>query len=420
MLSVSGRIDVHRTRWQQAKGGSPKTEALPSPVPVDALLDRVHATVSLGVQELCCRLGIAGGSLERSAENLFRASGLRIGEESFRQIIENEGRAILEAAHAEVLPTQWVAKDCLTPDSAGKEVSRVYVSADGVMVPVTTQAEKDRRRETVEKRRSDKPKQRGVRRGRLRAVKKGADQRYKQHYLTVIYGQDKKKHKLVSVTRGNHESMGRVLARDSRVLRLAGAQEKIGLVDGAVCLRRNLEGLTLTAVGLDFFHLSEHVHADYLECGDPAVPGKVNGVKKRKAARQTMPPEAPKPEGSQSPAWVSDVLSTAKHEGYAPFWDKLVKRRNGLKGSRRTKADKLLHYVAQREEMIAYDKFGAKGWDIGTGPMESMCKATTRRIKGPGMRWDAENAESLMAMEGLYQSNLWDAWWAQKHGKIAA
>ncbi len=76
--------------------------------------------------------------------------------------------------------------------------------------------------------------------------------------------------------------------------------------------------------------------------------------------------------------------------------------------------------MAQREDMIAYDKFIAKGWDIGTGPMESMCKATTRRIKGPGMRWDAENAESLMAMEALYQSNLWDAWWAQKYRRIAA
>jgi len=75
--------------------------------------------------------------MERSAENLFRASGLRLGEESFRQIIESEGKAILEAAQAEELPINWFARDCLTIDPTGKEVSRVYVSADGVMVPVT-------------------------------------------------------------------------------------------------------------------------------------------------------------------------------------------------------------------------------------------------------------------------------------------
>ena len=395
VLSVSGRIDLQRTCWQQARPEAGVSAERFNPVPIDAWLDSVRATVSLGVQELCCRLGIAGGSFERSAENLFRASGLRLGEESFRQIIENEGKAILEAAQAETLPTQWFAKDCLTLDPTGKEVSRVYVSADGVMVPVTTQAEKDKRRQTVEKTRREKPRRRGVRHKRLSAVKKGADQRYKQSYLTAIYGQDKQKHKLVSVTRGNHESMGRVLARDSRVVRLAAAQEKLGLVDGAVCLRRNLEGLTLTAVGLDFFHLSEHVHGDYLECGVPES-------------------------AEENRAWVSEVLSTVKHQGYVAFWDKLVVRRNGLKASRRKKADKLLHYVAQREDMIAYDKFLAKGWDIGTGPMESMCKATTRRIKGSGMRWDAENAESLMAMEALYQSNLWDAWWTQKYHRIAA
>ncbi|NNM87881.1 MAG: hypothetical protein HKL95_05120 [Phycisphaerae bacterium] len=160
----------------------------------------------------------------------------------------------------------WFARDCLTIDPTGKKVSRVYVSADGVMVPVTTQAEKDQRRQTVEKQRREKQRRKGMRRRRLPAVKKGADQRYKQSYRTVIYGQDKQKYKLVSVRRGNHESMG---PRDSRVVRLPGVQEKLGLVDGAVCLRRNLEGLTLTAVGLDFFHLSEHVHGDYLECGAP-------------------------------------------------------------------------------------------------------------------------------------------------------
>ena len=364
-------------------------------MPTDAFLDSVQATVSLGVQELCCRLGIAGGSLARGVENLYHASGLRLGEESFRRIIENEGKVILEAARAEALPISWCAKDCLTPDPTGQEVSRAYVSADGVMVPVTTQAEKDKRRQTVEKRRGEMPRRKGCRRRRLPAVKKGADQRYKQSYVTVIYGQDKQRHRLVSVTRGNHESMGRVLARDARVLRLAGAKEKLGLVDGAVCLRRNLEGLTLNAVGLDFFHLSEHVHGAYLECGAGASA-----------------------EGSS--AWVSQMLSTVKHQGYQAFWDKLVEWRNGLKRSRRKKADQLLHYVAQRKDMIVYDQFIAKGWDIGTGPMESMCKATTRRIKGPGMRWDADNAESLMAIESLYQSNLWDTWWEYKHRPNAA
>ena len=50
--------------------------------------------------------------------------------------------------------------------------------------------------------------------------------------------------------------------------------------------------------------------------------------------------------------------------------------------------------------------------DIGTGPMEAQCKATTRRIKGSGMRWDLENAEALVGLEALYQSHQWDQWWS--------
>jgi hypothetical protein len=53
----------------------------------------------------------------------------------------------------------------------------------------------------------------------------------------------------------------------------------------------------------------------------------------------------------------------------------------------------------------------ARGWDVGTGPMESMCGATTDRIKGRGRRWDHDNAESVMGLEAMYQSNLWDLYW---------
>jgi hypothetical protein len=45
--------------------------------------------------------------------------------------------------------------------------------------------------------------------------------------------------------------------------------------------------------------------------------------------------------------------------------------------------------------------------------IEAMCKATTRRIKGPGMRWDIDHAEATKALECMYQSNLWDQYWTK-------
>src|SRR5205807_1508766 len=51
------------------------------------------------------------------------------------------------------------------------------------------------------------------------------------------------------------------------------------------------------------------------------------------------------------------------------------------------------------------------GRQTGSGPTESMCKATTQRIKGRGMRGDGDNADSIMALEALEQSGGWQAYW---------
>ena len=58
-----------------------------------------------------------------------------------------------------------------------------------------------------------------------------------------------------------------------------------------------------------------------------------------------------------------------------------------------------------------YPEFQAKGWQIGSGPTEATCKTLTARLKGSGMRWDADNAEAIMALEALTQSGQWDCYW---------
>jgi hypothetical protein len=379
VLNVNGRIELSRTRWYAKGEGSDS--------PLDRLIDKLEATVSVGVRELCCRLGIAGGSFARSVENLDKAAQIKMSEEQYRTVVESDGKAALARARAEQLEIDWSAAQCKTKTPDGREVSRIYASADGVMAPVTTTAEKLKRRQTVLKQRKERSAS-GEQKPplpRLPAVKPAADGRYKQMYLTAFYDQEQE-HCLVSVTRQDHQGMGKLLKRDAAVLRIKAADEKIGLVDGAVCLRNHMEGLPLTAVGLDFYHLSEHVNA---------------------ARRGTFGEESP--EGEQ---WAAKVLHTVKHEGYEPFWDQLQEwRKAQRRGARRDCADDLLHYVAQRKEMIDYADFQKQGWHIGSGPIESMCKATTRRIKGRGMRWDGDNAEAMMGLEALYQSNLWDQYW---------
>lgn len=344
--------------------------------------------MSVGVREMVCRLGIAGGSFERSARNLKHAAQVQISQEYYRQIVESDGQAVLLAQDADQLELDWSASDCKTKTPQGQEVSRVYASGDGVMVPVTTRAEKLKRRATVLKRRKGKRPVRPGRWTKLPTVKDGSDQRYKQCYVTAFYDQEQT-HRLVSVTRQDHHGLGRLMRRDAARLRLRGAEQRIGLIDGAVCLRNQIERLPLTALELDFYHLCEHVH---------------------QARRETFG------ESNESgKAWAGDLLHTVRHEGYEPFWEKLTRWRGRLRcAAGRRSADALLHYVAERREMIRYNEFEQRGWHIGSGPMEAMCKATTRRLKGPGMRWNRTNAEGMMALEALYQSNQWDAYWAKR------
>jgi hypothetical protein len=375
VASANGWIDVFRTRWFDAEQGSD--------CPLDRLIDQTEATVSVGVRQLSCREGGNARSFARGRENLKHAAQIELGEELFRQIVENEGKAVLKASAQEQLELDWSASECKASTPQGQETSRLYVSADGVMVPTITQAEKDKRREAVMERRAKMPRKQRRRLRRLGSVKKGTDQRYKQMYLSSIYDQEQE-HRLVGVTRQKIKGLQHLLRREAARVRLPAAAERVGVVDGAVCLRNTLEDLPLEAILLDFYHLGEHV-------GEAAV----------KTLGETYKP------------WLADVLHTVRHEGYEPFFQKLMDWRGKLRGSKRQVADRLINYVALRQEMILYDQCDEHDWNVGSGPMESMCGVTTDRIKGRGRRWDMDNAEAMMAMEALYQSSgLWDKYWA--------
>jgi hypothetical protein len=318
--------------------------------------------------------------------NLKEAAQLGMGEELFRTVVEAEGKAVLKVSQDEQLEIDWSAAQCQTTNPSGQTVSRLYVSADGVLVPTTTAAEKQKRRAAVRAKRQKMPREKRQQLLPLGAVKKGSDQRYKQVYLTVFYDQPQE-HRLVGLTRKDHRGLGTLLRREAARVRLRGATERIGLVDGAVCLRRHLEVLPLQAVLLDFYHLSEHVD----EAGAKTL------GEQTQAGRQ----------------WKDAVLHTVRHEGYEPFFGKLVDWRSRQRGGKRKTSDRLLNYVAERQQMIRYEECEKQGWDVGTGPMESMCGVTTDRIKGRGRRWDLDNAEAVMALEALYQSHQWDQYWAR-------
>jgi hypothetical protein len=225
---------------------------------VDKLVDETETAVSVGVRQLCCREGTQARSFARGRENLKHAAQLDAGEELFRQIVESEGKAVLQASESGQLELDWSGAQCVAQTPEGQSTTRLYASADGVLVPTTTQAEKDQRRETTKKWRQDTPRAQRGKLKRLPPVKKGSDQRYKQIYLSVFYSEDQA-HRLVGVTRRQIQGLEKLLRREAERVGLLLAKERLGLIDGAACLKSALEVLPLLLILLDFYHLSEHV-----------------------------------------------------------------------------------------------------------------------------------------------------------------
>jgi hypothetical protein len=371
ILCVNGHVWIERRHYHSPGEGTS--------TPSDALLDAVEATVSLGVREMCSRVNADAKSFVRAAGILGRTAQISISHEALRQIVESDGKLALELSHSGELSPNWGARLCPGPD--GK--SLVYISSDGFMVPLITNAEKVSRREkTVKKRRASGKKHRPLPR-----VKKGTDQRYKEFKAVMFYDQ-KMDHRLVSVTSGNCDEAGNLMRRDAGRIEFATADHRVGNIDGGPWIIGQIRKhhLPMTAIGLDFFHLGENVH---------------------KARRGIFGED--NPIGTQV---AGELLHTVKHEGYQPFWEKLLETRKQCHGkAKRTAADGLLHYVSERREMIQYPLFLANGWQIGSGPMESQCRVVPDRVKGPGKRWDTDNALAVMEFEALHQSDQCADFW---------
>lgn len=417
VLTVNGRLTLWRRRWS-----TPATGGI---TPLDALLDAAEATLTVGVREMACRLNQSSRNFDKAAENLARAAQVRMSGERLRQVVETDGQAVRKAHQAGALAIGWTAAQCLIPTAAvpaapaaagppsGGEPeqgvtpasghgapaavvvplvpgsvetvpgTRIYLGCDGVKVPLITDAEKRKRRQKIKQKRQ----RRGKRCRPLPRAKRGADQRYKEFRIVTFYDETQE-HRHVSVTQGNHQVVGRIIRRDAGRVRLQQGSDKVAVVDGAPWIRNQIEGqsLTLDALELDFYHLADNVHK----------------------ARRGVYGEA----SEEGQTWAAAVLHTAKHEGYAALRDQLLAWQRTLRGVRRRKAAALLlDYVTDRRAMVEYPEYLAAGRQIGSGPTEAMCKTTTMRLKGVGMRWQADNAEAIMVLDALEQSGEWKRYW---------
>jgi hypothetical protein len=372
-------ILIRRTRWWSA---AEETDSR-----IDAMLGIVASTVSVGLRQMCCRVGIHQQGFTQAAEHLRALAQVRVSPERVRTITEGEGRRVQGIQAAGRVPSD------LSPETAklgAKGPSRVYAGADGVQVPMVTAQEKARRRQHRRRRKS------GFGR-RVRRMHRGADNAYKEFKIATLYDESNT-HRLVVGTAGDHQALGRLLRRQAIGIGLNRFNQKLSLADGADWIDHQFQRQLpmLDERMLDFYHFSEHVWQGANGCF---------GLGSEKAQQ-----------------WGQSLLHAAKHEGIAEVLVSLgAERKRHRAGSHaRETLEGLLQYLTKRASHCEYPRYLAAGYQIGSGPTEAMCKVLTYRLKGPGMRWDKQGAEPVMALLALEQSNAWEAYWQSQYPAVQA
>jgi hypothetical protein len=324
---------------------------------------------------MCCREALHC-SFEVASDNLQRTAQLSIAGRSLREVVENQGRAVLTAQGKGSLRTAFTAADCTG--------QTVITGADGVMVPLVTEEQKGKRRQTESAKRLKQGRSSTAQVGR---PKQGSDGPYKEFKVLTFYDPDKS-HCQVVATSGNHEALGRLMRREARGLHLAQAKVKYALSDGAEWIanqyRQQLPMLDEHI--LDYHHLRDHVvEASHVLYG----------------------------EGTQKAVqWREEMMGCVWEHGSLVLLDRLGSYlRHYRTGVKHEALESLRDFVVKRVAMTDYPRFRQLGYDCGSGPTESQCGTLTDRLKGPGMRWDNSNAEALMALACLSHSGLWSIYW---------
>ena len=342
---------------------------------MDAWLGIDQARFSPGVREMSCRVALHC-SFEAAGDHLGRTAQLSLSAHTIRQIVERQGRGVLGAQQSGSLAPSFTSADCT------KET--MVTGADGVMVPLVTEQQKRKRRATEAAKRQREGRSSSGAVGRPRA---GSDGPYQEFKIVSFYDPDKS-HCHVVGTSGDHEELGRLMRREARRLRLAAAKVKYAVSDGAEWIARQYcrQLPMLDEHILDYYHLREHViEAAHVLYGE--------GTR-------------------QAQAWQEDLMGTVWQQGSLVMLHRLEPYlRHHRVGPKHEALLALRDYVGKRVNMTDYPTFRQRGYDCGSGPTESQCGTLTKRLKGSGMRWDSDNAESLMALASLYHSGLWRTYW---------
>jgi hypothetical protein len=339
--------------------------------PRDALLGLQTADLTPAADELTCLAGVET-SFAEAAKLLRRMTGLRLAESTVERATEAAGERV-EAAHdagrtfGNTEPWDW------HHDAEGKTIAYVSVDATGVG-------------------------QQGP---------QGAKAEGRMAYVGMIYNPVPKCRERWAHPAGKRPAwQGRYLANLQPLaelgpaLRRQGAQVGMDQAERWVALSDGGSGLEdflrvqfprVEAIILDFYHVAEYV-AQLAKAWHPG-------------------------QEARAEAWRHELCERLKTEGGGPVLETL----QGLDLRGRSAAAKecrreVVRYFENQKTRMDYPTYLAKGWQIGSGPVESACKTVVgQRLKGGGKRWGEDGANAVCHLRALFRSDAgqWEGFWSR-------
>lgn len=184
--------------------------------------------------------------------------------------------------------------------------------------------------------------------------------------------------------------LGAQLRRQGAQVGMDRAAQWVALSDGGSGLEEFFDVYFPTAVKvLDFHHATGHL-TGLAKLLRPGVPGE---------------------------RLLAGWCHTLKHAGGARLLavlNKLDRRR--MTDAARAEHDRVRTYFTNHVHRMDYPTYLRRGWQIGSGSVESACKTVVnQRLCLGGMRWGAAGSDAVAHLRALYRSDpdQWDAFWSQ-------
>jgi hypothetical protein len=183
--------------------------------------------------------------------------------------------------------------------------------------------------------------------------------------------------------------LGEQLRRQAAQVGMGRAAQWIALSDGGNGLEAFFDVYFPTAVKiLDFHHATGHL-TPLAKLLRPGAPGE---------------------------KLLAGWCHTLKHAGGARLLAALNKLdRRAMTEAARAEHDRVRAYFTNHVHRMDYPAYLRRGWQIGSGAVESACKTVVnQRLSLGGMRWGEAGSDAVAHLRALYRSDpdQWDAFWS--------